>query len=262
MTTANITIIRSIINKFEGRCFLCGCTVIKGHGLAEQVTDSVKTYWRNRHDVGCCYTKADGWGRLLDNSKWEKKTGIRIPLPEAPVAEVVEVVEAPVVVEVAEVVEVVEAPVVVEVAVETLTVHRLAVRCTTCGHRTSSKAESVEHFAGCSTKGNSRKMLAALREKIVAYLAKGDATRLAKVEAQIIGIKTYIAEVTEEAVFVIGSTGNVYKVAGQTCTCKGNTYRGHCSHAEQAPTYAEQLRQLGRERDALRAAVRFQSVVA
>lgn len=111
MTTSNI--IRTIINKFEGRCYRCGCTVRRGNGLAEQVVDSRtgSTKWQNRHDDGCCYTKADGMGWVLDNSKWEKKTGVVIPLPEAPVAkaEVVEAVEAPKA-EVVEAVEVVEAP--------------------------------------------------------------------------------------------------------------------------------------------------------
>jgi hypothetical protein len=97
--TTETNIIRTIVNKFEGRCYRCGCTVRRGNGLAEQVVDSRTggTKWQNRHDDGCCYTKADGMGWLLDNSRWEKKTGVVIPLPEAPKAEVVEAPKAEVV---------------------------------------------------------------------------------------------------------------------------------------------------------------------
>jgi hypothetical protein len=139
--TTETNIIRTIINKFEGRCYRCGCTVRRGNGLAEQVVDSRTggTKWQNRHDDGCCYTKADGMGWVRDNAQWERKTGVVIPLPEAPKAEVVEAPKA----------EVVEAPKAEVVEVDVFAADALEVVEAKPARRQSRKTYGVSHRHCC-----------------------------------------------------------------------------------------------------------------
>lgn len=222
--TIETNIIRTIVNKFEGRCYRCGCTVRRGNGLAEQVVDGRTggTKWQNRHDDNCCYTKADGMGWVRDNAQWEKKTGVVIPLPEAPKAEVVQAVE------------VVEAP---KVEVDVFSADVLEVVDAKPARRQSRKTYGVSHRHVCD-------------QDWIDMLNDADPSEaeLAAAEAMVEAAET--AEAAEIAVAQDTSTIKFYRTNLRCATCRMTTrsknteimHYAHCATKEQSADLLAELK--------------------